>query len=62
MTNLDRLRRQTMSSEEASRAAVEMSFLRSDMLKVARMAKTMKIEAILDVQSVRRILRAVGEE
>ncbi len=61
MTNLDRLRRQVMSKEEAAKAASEMAFLRSDLLKVARMAKTLGLQSFLAVPSVRRMLKAVGE-
>ncbi len=62
MTNLDRLRRQVMGVNEAAQAATEMAFLRADLLKVARIAKTGGFESILAVPSVRRMLKAVGEE
>lgn len=61
MTNLDRLRRQVMSDKEAVKAATELAFLRSDMLRVARIAKTAKYRAILGVRSVHNALEAVGE-
>ena len=62
MTNLDRLRRQTMGANEAAQAATEMSFLRADMLKIARMAKTAGWQSVLAVKSVRNMLKVMGEE
>jgi len=61
MTNLDRLRRQVMSDKEAAKAATELAFLRSDMLRVARIAKTGGFKAILGVRSVHNALEATGE-
>lgn len=62
MINLDRLRRQVMGNLEAVAACREIAIMRADMLKVARIAKTAKFEAILTLESVQDVLMTVGED
>ena len=62
MINLERLQRQTMSTQEAAQAVKEIVAARADLLKIARIANLMNYRAILGIESVQDMLHAVGEE
>ena len=61
MINLERLQRQTMSTQEAEAAAKAIAVARADLLKIARIASFMNYRSILDIESVKDMLHAVGE-
>ena len=61
MINLERLQRQTMSTQEAKAAAKAIVAARADLLKIARIASLMDYRSILDIESVKGMLDAVGE-
>lgn len=60
MTNLERLRRQTMGTNEAAQAAEEIIRMRADLLKVGRLARLQGYDDILNVESVNDMLVVVG--
>jgi len=61
MIDLDRLRQQTMSTQEAAAAVKEIIATRADLLKIARISTLMNYKSILDLESVKAMLDAVGE-
>jgi len=60
MTNLDRLRRQIMSTKEAGEAADEIASLRANLLKAGRTARLLGYDEILDIEGVNDMMVAVG--
>jgi len=61
MIDLKRLQQQTMGTQEAAAAAKEIIAARADLLKIVRIASLMDYRAILDLESVKAMLDAVGE-